>query len=148
MFGFICSNGANSGGQYRNMRLEDFLSDNTQKKSFAKGESFFTQGDQAEAAYYIIQGNVEIFQTLDGKESIMANLGPDEIFGEMALLRFDDYTLSARAAEDTEAYVITPEIMQAQIRDTHPLIKAILDMLLDRIHDVNEVLIDLDRANT
>ncbi len=130
------------------MRLEEFLSENTQRKSFAKGEAFFAQGDQAGAAYYIIQGEVEIFQTLSGAESIMASLGPDEIFGEMALLRFDEYTLSAKAAVDTEVYIITPEVLQVQIRDTHPLVKAILDMLLDRIQNVNEVLTDLDITNT
>ena len=129
------------------MRLEDFLAENTEFKSFEKGSLVFSSGDQAEAAFYIIEGKVEVFQDLEEGDAVMATLGPDEIFGEMALLRFDEYTLSARAMEDTKAFVITPDLLQEQIRQTHPLIKAILDMLLDRIHNVNEVLIDIDRMN-
>ncbi|MCK5285156.1 MAG: cyclic nucleotide-binding domain-containing protein [Alphaproteobacteria bacterium] len=129
------------------MRLEEFLEQNTQKAHLSKGDVIFIQGDQAKSAYYVIRGKIEIFKTMDGKESIVAHLGADEIFGEMSLLRFDEYTLSARALEDTDVYLITPEVLQAQIRETHPLIKAILDMLLDRINDTNKVLIDLDKIN-
>ena len=129
------------------MRLEEFLEQNTQKAHLSKGDVIFIQGDQAKSAYYVIRGKIEIFKTMDGKESIVAHLEADEIFGEMSLLRFDEYTLSARALEDTDVYLITPEVLQAQIRETHPLIKAILDMLLDRINDTNKVLIDLDKIN-
>ena len=129
------------------MRLEEFLAENTETVSFPEGEVIFEHGDQAEAAYYIIKGKVEVYEKLGDGESIMAQLGADEILGEMALLRFDEYTLSARALEDIEAYVITPEILQEQVRNTHPLIKAIMDMLMDRMHDTNKVLIDLDTAS-
>ena len=125
------------------MRLQDFLSQTATKQSFFKGQSIFAKGAQAENAFFIIQGAVEIH---DGK-SVMAKLGEGEIFGEMALLRFDEYTLSARAAEDTDVYVIAPALLQEQIRSLHPLVKAILDTLVERIHGVNEVLIDLDKAN-
>ncbi|MCC7305915.1 MAG: cyclic nucleotide-binding domain-containing protein [Alphaproteobacteria bacterium] len=128
------------------MRLEDFLEKNTKIKTFEKGTPIFTEGKQADAAYYIIEGKVEIFQEVNGQPSVIADLGPGEIFGEMAILRFDKYTLSARAAEATKVHVITPEILQKEINATHPLIRAILDMLVDRIHTVNEILIDFDRA--
>lgn len=129
------------------MRLEDFLSGTAETKAFGVGENIFLKGDQAGAAYYVISGQVEIFQEVGGERSVMASLGPGEIFGEMALLRFDEYTLSANAASDVETYVISPAMLQEQVRETHPLIRAILDMLIDRMHTVNEVLIDLDTAN-
>jgi CRP/FNR family cyclic AMP-dependent transcriptional regulator len=129
------------------MRLDDFLNTNAAIKSFEKGQSVFAEGQEADAAYYIIEGQVEIFKDDGGRLSGLAMLGPGEIFGEMALLRFDKYTLSAKATAALKVHVITPEILQAQIRETHPLIKAILDMLMDRIRDVNEVLIDHDRVN-
>lgn len=129
------------------MRLEEFLAGQAEKKSFAKGAAIFSQGEQAKAAYYIISGVAEIFRDQDGQKSVLASLTTGEIFGEMALLRFDEYTLSARAIEDTQVYLITPAIMQQQIRSTPPLIKAVLDMLVDRIHETNQVLIDLDNIS-
>lgn len=129
------------------MRLEEFLSQNAEVKIFAPGQIVFKQGTQADAAYYIVEGQVEIFQEIGGRPAIMADLGPGQIFGEMALLRFDEYTMSARAATETKLYLIAPEMLQAQLRATHPLIKSIVDMLVDRIHNVNEILIALDKAN-
>ncbi len=125
------------------MRLEDYLEKSAARKNFRKGESVFEEGAQADAAYYIISGQVEIFKK-SGASGVVASLREGEIFGEMALLRFDRYTLSARAAEDTEVFVVTPAMLQEQVRATHPLIRAILGMLVERIHGVNEVLIDLD----
>lgn len=129
------------------MRLEEFLEQNAQIHSFAKGQILFSEGDQADAAYYIISGKIEIYKTLREAPATMAMLGPEQIFGEMALLRYDDYTLSAKAVEETSVYIITPDLLHNQIRETHPLVKAILDGLLERIHGVNELLIDIDRAS-
>ncbi len=128
------------------MRLEDFLAENAEKKAFPKVHKIFTEGQQADCAYFVIQGKVEIFKGPPAKNSVMAILGPGEIFGEMALLRFDRYTLSARAVADTEVYVIVPEMLQAVLHETHPLIRAILDRLVERIHEANAVLIDIDSA--
>ena len=131
------------------MRLEDFLSENTTLKTVAKDDLIFSEGAQAEAAYYVIEGRVDIFKESETGASVMATLGAGDIFGEMALLRYDEYTLSARANEagDVKLYVITPEVLQGVIREAHPLVKAILDMLVERVHDVNEVLIDIDQAS-
>lgn len=125
------------------MRLEDYLDQATETKSFNKGALIFAQGQEANAAYYIIEGEVEIFQP---DSAVLAKLGPGQIFGEMALLRFDSYTLSAQAASLLKVHVITPAMLQEQIRAAHPLVKAILDMLAERVRTVNEVLIDLETA--
>lgn len=129
------------------MRLEEFLADHTDVKEVKAGGDIFAKSERATAAYFIIEGAVEVYEPVDDGHSTMARLGPGEIFGEMALLRFDKYTLSAKAVEDTRLYVIPPEMLHEEIKSTHPLVKAILDMLLDRIHNVNEVLIDMDKVN-
>ena len=129
------------------MRLEEFLAENTQIKALSKDEIIFRQGAQADAAYCVAEGKVEIYQEADGRTSSLAVLEAGQIFGEMALLRFDRYTLSAKAVEPSKLYVITPDVLQRQIEKTPPLVKAIVDMLVQRIHDVNEVLIDHDRVS-
>ena len=123
------------------MRLEDYLAGNAQTHVFKKGQTVFVKGAQAAAAFYIIEGEIEIF---DDPNAVVAKLHNGEIFGEMALLRYDEYTLSSRAAIDTKVYMITPKMLQMEMRNIHPLIKAIIDMLVDRIHETNQVLIDLN----
>lgn len=129
------------------MRLEEFLEKNAAVKAFDKGQIVFKEGDQADAAYCVLEGEIEIFKDDDGRGAVMARLGPGEIFGEMALLRFDRYTLSARAADAVKLHVISPALLQEQLRQTPPLVRAIVDALAERMRGVNEVLIDLDRAD-
>lgn len=129
------------------MNLEEFLRQTSEVKTFVKGALLIQEGQQAEEAYYVIEGAVEIYKNEGGAPVTVAKLGAGAIFGEMALLRFDRYTLSARAMMDVKTYVITPELLQEQIRKTHPLIKAILDSLMERVQESNQVLIDLDRGN-
>jgi CRP-like cAMP-binding protein len=129
------------------MRLDDFLVTNAETAAFSKGALIVRQGEEAECAYIVKKGRVAVFRAHDdGRESVMAVLGEGEIFGEMAILRFDHYTLSVRAQEDTELYVITPDLIHEQLRASHPLLRKITDTLLDRMKEVNDVLIDLDRA--
>lgn len=128
------------------MRLEDFLAQNLQTKSFQKGIKIFTKGDQADLAYFIIEGRIEIFEEYNSEETLVAILGPGDILGEMALLRFDEYTLSSRAAEDTKVHVITPDFLHEEVQKSSPLVKAILSILIDRLHDANETLINLEKV--
>jgi CRP-like cAMP-binding protein len=130
------------------MRLEDFLKTATETRTCEKGDIIFNKDEQADAAYYILSGKVEIFTGPENAPSILAHLGPGEIFGEMALLRFDKYTLSARAAETSKLHIITPDILHSELRAAHPLLKALIGMLIDRVHDTNEALISQEHLAT
>ncbi len=126
------------------MSLESFLSAHSQVRSFSAGEVIIAEGEQAEAAFVIKNGYATVFRERVGvAEAILARLGPGAVFGEMALLRYDRYTLSVRAQSDVEVYVIPPALLHDQIRQTPPLVRAILDMALDRVNETNEALIDL-----
>ncbi|HBR69873.1 MAG TPA: hypothetical protein DEA55_10915 [Rhodospirillaceae bacterium] len=130
------------------MRIEEFLEKSTETRSFAKGECIVVRGQQADAAYIIKQGKAKVYRDEGNEAPVMALLGPGEIFGEMAILRFDHYTLSVKAVEDVVAYVITPDMLHEQMRDAHPLMKKVLDTLLDRMKEVNQVLMDIDQAGS
>lgn len=129
------------------MRFEEYLEQNCETRVFANGALIARQDAQADCAYAVKSGRVAVFRASDGRESVIAELGEGEIFGEMAVLRFDEYTLSVRAIADTELYVITPDMIHDQLRMAHPLIRKIMDILLDRMKEVNQVLIDLDSSS-
>lgn len=55
-------------------------------KVWAKNQTVFAQGDRGDAVFYIQQGQVKISVVSEqGKEAIVAILGPDEFFGESCL---------------------------------------------------------------
>ncbi len=53
---------------------------------FESKEIIFNEGDVGDYLYIIVDGKVEVFNTFDGKERRIAELGKGEYFGEMALL--------------------------------------------------------------
>lgn len=53
---------------------------------YRKGETVFTQGDPADAVYYIQRGKVKVAVVSEqGKEAVVAMLGKGEFFGEACL---------------------------------------------------------------
>jgi CRP-like cAMP-binding protein len=56
-------------------------------KALNKGQVIFSEGDRADGAYFILEGNAKaVTFSNDHQEIILGELGRDEIFGEMALV--------------------------------------------------------------
>ena len=56
-------------------------------KSYDRDKLIFTEGDVADGAYYIVEGNVKVVTfSSDYKEIELGELGKGEVFGEMALI--------------------------------------------------------------
>lgn len=77
-----------------------------EKLEYNAGDVIFQEGYPADNAYIIQTGKVEIYQTKDGQEQIIATLGPGEMFGEYGVLDDHPRTASARAVEDTTLQIM------------------------------------------
>lgn len=76
-------------------------------RRFAKDDLIFRQGDLAEYFYIISEGEVEAVREDPIKgEIVLGRLGPEEYFGEGAILTNLPYQATARAVTDVEALVI------------------------------------------
>ncbi len=72
-------------------------------RSLAAGAVLFRTGDPGQAMYVVAKGTMEIFITdLAGQKIVLAECGPGEVFGELAMLDAGPRTASAVALEDTE----------------------------------------------
>ena len=56
------------------------------REHFEPGQEVFHQGDLGDRIYSILAGAAEVVQESSGRETVLARLGPGELFGEMALL--------------------------------------------------------------
>lgn len=71
-------------------------------KQLEDGGSLFRQGDPARWFYVLREGHIALYrQSAEGRESIIAIVGPDEVFGEELLfLETASHDLNARAVGD------------------------------------------------
>lgn len=100
------------------------------------------EGAQGDSAYLIQSGAVEVFTENDGREIKLARLGVGQIFGEMALIFEEQRTASVRTLEDCNLVVITRQSFQQKLSKTDPTIKAIVQMLTQRIISANNMVMN------
>jgi CRP-like cAMP-binding protein len=100
------------------------------------GETIFRQGDVGEEMYVVFSGAVRVFREQDGHETVLAELGPDDFLGEMAL--FDDRPRSANAVAvgATELRVISRETYELMACD--PVIRTMLKTLTSRLRAMDD----------
>jgi CRP/FNR family cyclic AMP-dependent transcriptional regulator len=110
---------------------------------YAKGEPVFLQGGKADAAYYILKGRVKISASSpQGKEAVVALLGPGEFFGEGCLVGSQQRPATARAMIDSEVTRIGRSELTRVLNDEPAFSELFMQHLLTRNRRVEEDLID------
>jgi CRP/FNR family transcriptional regulator, cyclic AMP receptor protein len=75
------------------------------RRDYAAGEAIFARGDPGDTLFVIEAGRVEISRTsLGGRRSVLNQMGPGEILGEIAML--DNLARSADATAATEVTLL------------------------------------------
>ena len=108
-------------------------------REFKPGDVIVRENEAGVAFYIIDTGRVEVVKNL-GKadEQVLAEMGPNSFFGEMAL--FDNHVRSAsiRAQEETRCLVLTKWDFNAELTQSSDLAIAMLATLARRIRQLNE----------
>lgn len=68
---------------------------------FEAGETVFHQGDVGDRIYIVLSGQAQVVREAQGKEQVLARVGPGEVFGEMALLSSAPRNATVRCLEAT-----------------------------------------------
>lgn len=75
-------------------------------RSYKKGDVIIHKGDVAQSFYFVMSGRVDIYIEDKTGRALLRRLGPDEFFGELALLTGGQRTASVSAAEDGKFMVV------------------------------------------
>jgi len=104
-------------------------------RAFGTGEWIFREGDRADFTYIVELGRVEILRERRDHYYRVDTAGPGEMFGEMALIDDAPRAASARALEPTTAIAVGPAAFQRKLRETDPVIRRIMRILIQRLRD-------------
>jgi CRP/FNR family cyclic AMP-dependent transcriptional regulator len=109
----------------------------------SKKEVIFAQGDDADAVFYIKKGKVKVaVLSKDGKEAVVALLGPNEFVGEGCLIGQPKRLATASAMTECETMRVEKTEIQRVIHDEPAFSEMFVSHILTRNARVEEDLVD------
>ena len=109
----------------------------------SKKEVIFTQGEDADAVFYVRKGKVKVaVLSKDGKEAIVALLGPDEFVGEGCLIGQPKRLATASALTECETMRVDKKEIQRVLHDELAFSQMFISHILARNARVEEDLVD------
>jgi len=120
------------------------LLDNMVKTRMERGDVLFHEGDPGDKLYVIVEGKIKLGRTsTDGRENLLAILGPGEMFGELSLFDPGPRTATATAVAETQILGLSNEQLQRFIAGRPYVAGTLLAALARRLRRTNENLADL-----
>ena len=109
-----------------------------------RGEVLFNEGDPGDRLYVITGGKVKLGRTSpDGRENLLAVLGPGEMFGELSLFDPGPRTATATAVSDVRLVGLGHQDLRAWLSGRPDVAQHLLQALAQRLRRTNEALGDL-----
>ncbi len=110
----------------------------TREQTFSAGQEIFKEGDRGDGVYVVRDGVVEIAGRLDGiTRLVFSQVGPGDVFGEMAVSEDKPRSAGAVAKADVSVYFIPRADMLALIERSPALALALLREVSSRLREFN-----------
>jgi len=114
------------------------------EQSTPRGTVIFSEGEIGDHMYVIVEGKVKLgHASPDGRESLMAVLGPGEIFGELSLFDPGPRTATATALTDARILALGNTSLHPWLAGRPEVAEALLAALARRLRRTNDALADL-----
>lgn len=108
-------------------------------RSFAANQVVFREGDTSDTCYIIRSGHVRALRAhLDGRTITLAQFGPGDFFGELAMLDEERRSATIETLEETEALAILGADMRRLLREHPDISVKLISALGRRLRETNE----------
>lgn len=109
-----------------------------------RGEVLFHEGDSGDRLYVVTEGKIKLGRTsADGRENLLAILGPGQMFGELSLFDPGPRSAAATAVTDCELESLGHADLNQWLNQHPNVARALLHQLAARLRRSNEVVADL-----
>jgi CRP/FNR family transcriptional regulator, cyclic AMP receptor protein len=111
---------------------------------FPRGHQIFAEGEQGDRLYIILAGKVKIGRrSPDGRENLLAVMGPSDMFGELSVFDPGPRTSSVTAVTDVKAVSLDRAALHKWIIERPEIAEQLLRVLARRLRRTNNLLADL-----
>lgn len=109
-----------------------------------RGAVLFREGDEGDRVYVVSNGKIKLGQTSpDGRENLLALLGPGQMFGELSLFDPGPRSATAAAVTDTKLLGLGHEDLLPLLSGRPGVARGLLLQLASRLRRSNDTLADL-----
>lgn len=109
----------------------------------ARGSTLFQEGSDGDRLYVILEGKIKLGRTSgDGRESLLAILGPGEMFGELSLFDPGPRTATVTAVADSELVTLGHDDLASFLGERPAVAMSMLGALARTLRRTNEALGD------
>jgi CRP/FNR family transcriptional regulator len=108
-------------------------------RRFEAGEIVFREGDETDTCYIVRSGRARAVRIhSDGRSITLANFGPGDIFGELAMFDRERRSATVDTLEETEVTAILGGDMRRLLRERPEIAIELLTSLARRLRETNE----------
>jgi CRP/FNR family cyclic AMP-dependent transcriptional regulator len=109
-----------------------------------RGDVLFREGDEGDRLYVVTEGKVKLGRTsADGRENLLAILGPGQMFGELSLFDPGPRSATVTAITDCTMQSLAHEELGRWLDGRPEVARALLVQLAVRLRKANDVVADL-----
>ncbi len=109
-----------------------------QERTYPAGQEVFKEGDNGDGLYVARDGLVEISAQVEHRgRLVLYQVGPGDVFGEMAVLEYKPRSASAVARAETSVYFIPRAEMLTLVEHSPTLAMAMLREISHRLREFN-----------
>jgi CRP-like cAMP-binding protein len=110
----------------------------------ARGNTLFNEGDPGDRLYVINEGKIKLGATSsDGRETLLAILGPGDMFGELSFFDPGPRNATAVALTDVSMLGVGHQELEPWLNGRPEVAAALLGALARRLRRTNEAMADL-----
>lgn len=111
---------------------------------FKSGDLILKEGDVADRAYRILEGDVLVFKAgNDGGRIPLAKLKTGDTFGEIAVITgVRERTASVIAVSNVQLDIYLDYEVKALLKKTHPYIRALINTMLKQVKSTTASYVD------
>jgi CRP/FNR family cyclic AMP-dependent transcriptional regulator len=108
-------------------------------REYAAGDVLFREGEKGDVMFVIQSGAVRISKDVGGSEKVLANLGPGEFFGEMAILNGKPRTATATTLEATRCLLIEARTLEEMVAKNAEIALRLIKKLAKRLDSADSL---------
>ena len=109
-----------------------------------RGSILFNEGDPGDSLYIVLSGKVKLGRrSSDGRENLVAVMGPSDQFGELSLFDPGPRTATAVAVTDARVAVLPKEALVKWVAERPQIALQLMRVIARRLRRTNTMLADL-----